>query len=440
MVEVSHKDEERRAEQHAKGKLTACERLEILLDADSFDALMPAKDGDALVAGSGHVNGRQIFVYARDFTADGGVMSAADAHKLQALFEAALGQHAPIVGIFDSCGIENDPNVLTVLGGVFRSAASASGVVPMISLIAGPCIGADAILASFSDFTFMSRPAASLFVTGPEVVKTLTREDMQADELGGAQLHAETSGIADRVYDNDFDALLQIRRLINFLPAWASDWQSFDDPARSEAALDSLVSEVQTQVYDIKELIGKILDENDFVEIKNHYARNLVTGFGRLAGRPVGVIANQPFVLAGVYDCAALEKAARFVSICNAFQLPIVSLVDVPGFLPGLAQEQGGIARRAAELMRAYASARVPKITVVIRNAFGAAAVIARSKDLGADRVFAWPSARICLSGEDITDLQSLRARGVIDAIIEPRETRRYLIEALAHVASACTG
>jgi propionyl-CoA carboxylase beta chain len=437
MIDASCSDASRVAGQHAEGKLTASERLEILLDADSFDALMPAKDGDALIAGSAQLNGCQIFVYARDFTANGGVMSAADVHKLQVLFDMALQRHVPIVGIFDSLGIASDPDVLAALGGIFARAASASGIVPMISLIAGPCIGADAVLAGLSDFIFMSRPASSLFVTGPEVVTALTREDVSADDLGGAQLHAEKSGIADAVYDNDLDALLQIRRLIDFLHRDAVSQRSYDDPARSEASLDSLIPEAQTQTYDVKELIGKVLDENDFFELREQHARNLVTGFGRLDGRAVGVVAHQPLVQAGVYDSAALEKASRFVTFCGALQLPIVSFVDVPGFLPGLAQEQGGIARRAGELAGAYATPHVPKIAVVIRNALGPAAAIAGSKGLGADRVLAWPSARICLSGEGTTDLQRLKACGVIDAIIEPRETRRQLVEALAHVIDA---
>jgi len=435
-IDVSHEDEERIAAQRAEGKLTACERLEILLDADSFDALMPARDSDALIAGSGHANGRQIFVYARDFTAGKGVISAADAHKLQTLFDTAIQQQVPVVGIFDGLGIENDPDVLAVLGGVFRRAASASGVAPMISLIAGPCIGADAILANFSDLIFMSRPA-SLFVTGPEVVKALTFEEMTAADLGGADLHAEKSGIADAIYYNDIDALLQIRRLIDLLHR-DDGWQSFDDPIRSEASLDSLIPEARTQAYDVKELIGKVLDEGDFFELKERYARSLVTGFGRLGGHTVGVIAHQPLVLAGVYDCAALEKAERFLSLCDDFRLPIVSFVDTPGFLPGLAQEQGGIARLAAGLARAYAKTHVPKITVINRNALGASAIISAAKTLGVDRVFSWPAARIALSGaEGASDVQNLQTLGVIDAIIEPRDTRRHLIEALAHMTSA---
>jgi propionyl-CoA carboxylase beta chain len=435
-IDVSHDDEERITAQHAEGKLTACERLEILLDVDSFDTLMPARDGDALIAGSGHVNGRQIFVYARDFTAGNGVISAADAHKLEMLFDTAIQRQVPVVGIFDGLGIENDPDMLAALGAVFRRAAAAFGIIPMISLIAGPCIGADAILANFSDFIFMSRPA-SLFVTGPEVVKALTLKDMTAAELGGADLHAEKSGIADAVYDNDIDALLQIRRLIDLLHR-DDGWQSFDDPARSEASLDSLIPEARTQAYDVKELVGKVLDEGNFFELRERCACNLVTGWGRLAGRTVGVIAHQPLVMAGVYDCAALEKVERFLSLCHNFQLPLVSFVDTPGFLPSLTQEQGGIARRAAALGRAYAKTHVPKITVVIRNALGASAIISAAKTLGVDRVFSWPAARIALSGaEGASDVQHVQAHGVIDAIIEPRDTRRHLIEALAHVTSA---
>jgi propionyl-CoA carboxylase beta chain len=436
-IDRSHKDEERIAAQHAEGKLTACERLEILLDANTFDAFAPAQDGDGLIAGSGQVNGRTIVVYAKDFAANGGILSVADTRKLEAVFDMALQQHVPVIGIFDGLGIENDPDVLAALAGIFGRAASASGIVPLISLIAGPCIGADAILAGFSDFIFMSRPAASLFVTGPEVVKALTHEDITRDELGGAQIHAEKSGIADAVYDNDLDALLQIRRLIDFLHREAVSQQSFDDPARHEASLDSLIPDAQTQSYDVKELIDKVLDESDFFELKEQYARNLVTGFGRLAGRTVGVIAHQPLVMGGVYDCAALAKAERFLSVCNANRFPVVSFVDVPGFLPGLAQEQGGIARHAAALARAYANAHVPKLTVVMRNALGAAAAIAGSRDFRAHRVFAWPSARIGLSAAATPDLQSLQERGVIDAIIEPRETRRYLVDALTHLISA---
>lgn len=425
------------AAQHAKGRLTAGERLEVLLDPGSFE--VRAAGETALLAGSGLVNGRRIFVYATDATIADGALAAADMQSLVTLYDAALEAAAPIIGLFDGRGVLKESEILAALGRLYTRAAAASGKVPMIALIAGPCIGAAAILAAASSFVFMTRPAAVLFVTGPDVVNALTHENLCDADLGGAAVHA-AGGLADGIFENDLDALFQIRRLIDLLPAVRnatapvsdSVRQSFDDPTRATLSLDSLVPEAM-QAYDVKELLGKILDEEDVFEIKEHFARNLVTAFGRIGGRTVGVIAQQPIVLAGVYDCAALEKAARFIALCEALQLPILTCVDAPGFLPGLAQEQGGIARRAADLARAYAAARVPKITLVLRNALGQAFAIAGSKELGADRVFAWPSARIAVSGTDKTaDLQSLAACGLIDAIIEPRHTRRHIAEAFS--------
>ncbi|HEY5226411.1 MAG TPA: acyl-CoA carboxylase subunit beta [Methylovirgula sp.] len=431
------------AVQHANGKLTAAERIECLLDPGSFQNCETCKDsdgGDGVLAGRGTVNGRIVFVYAKDATVLGGSLSEAHARKIVKLQTIALRDRAPLIGLFDSVGVRvrEAAGALAGLAEIFRQAVRASGVIPQISLIMGPCVGADAFGPGLSDFVFMLREASSLFVSAPDVVKAATNETVNAEELGGASVHAVKSGMADCVYDNDVEALLQMRRLLDFLPACNDaalpEWPSFDDPERREMALDSLVPDDAAMPYDIIELILKILDEGDFFEIQEAHAKNIVIGFGRIAGRTVGIVANQPLVLAGVLDGHAARKAARFVRFCDAFNIPIVSVVDVPGFMPGVAEEHQGVAKQGAKLLFAYAEATVPKVTIVTRYGLGGAYVMMGSKHLGGDIAYAWPSARIGITGapEGVLTPAVAAEQGLIDAIIPPHETRSRIAQALA--------
>lgn len=425
------------AAQHASGKLTAAERIEFLLDPRSFE---DCDSGDGILAGRGTVNGRTVFVYAKDATVFGGSLSEAHARKIATLQTMALCERVPLIGLFDSVGVrvQETAGALSGLAEIFRQCVRASGVIPQISLIMGPCVGADVFVPGLSDFVFMLRDASSLFVSAPDVVKAATSETVSAEELGGARVHAVKSGMADRIYDNDIDALLQMRRLLDFLPASNDaalpEWPSFDDPERRDIALDSLVPDDAATPYDMMELILKMLDEGDFFEIQEAHAKNIVVGFGRIAGRPVGIVANQPRVLAGVLDGDAARKAARFVRFCDAFNIPIVSVVDVPGFLPGVAEEHEGLAKQGAKLLFAYAEATVPKVTVVTRNGFGGAYIMMGSKHLGGDITYAWPSARIGITGapEGVLTPASAAEQGLIDAIISPSETRARVAHALA--------
>jgi propionyl-CoA carboxylase beta chain len=441
--------------QHARGKLTARERIELLLDPGSFAEFDIAADagsdpqdsGDGVIAGWGAVNGRAVYVYAKDFTVQGGALNAAHARKIARAQDMALSARAPIVGLFDSGGARLEAGVaaLAGYGEIFQGHIRASGIIPQISLIMGPCAGADAFSPALTDFVFMVENTSHLFVTGPEIVRTIANEAVAADELGGAHVHAAKTGLCDRAYANDFEALKQLRRLIDFLPAsnggGVPEWPSFDDVERQDPSLDTLVPENPLQAYDIKELIEKTVDEGDFFEIGEAHARNIVTGFGRIDGRTVGVVANQPTVLAGVLDSDAARKAARFVRFCDCFRVPIVTFVDAPGFLPGLAQEHGGLAREVAELIFAYGAASAPKVTIVTRNAFGGAYVVMGSKHLGRDDGFtvnfAWPTARIALigagAGEDAgASPHAAAARGYIDEVIAPGATRKRIADALA--------
>ena len=326
-----------------------------------------------------------------------------------------------------------------VIGEIFQRHIRARGIIPQISLIMGPCAGADAFSPALTDFVFMVENAGHLFVAGPEIVRTVANEAVSAQELGGAQVHAAKTGLCDRAYANDFEALKQMRRLIDFLPASNADgppeWPSFDDAARLDASLETLVPEDPLKTYDMKELIEKTVDEGDFFEIQEAHARGIVTGFGRIDGRAIGVVANQPMVLAGVIDADAARKAARFVRFCDRFGLPIVTFVDAPGFLPGLAQEHGGLAREVAELIFAYGSAQAPKVTIITRNAFGGAYVAMGSKHLGGGVNLAWPNAQIALTGaaaETSASPHAAAAHGYIDEVIEPSATRAKIAQALA--------
>jgi propionyl-CoA carboxylase beta chain len=465
--------------QHKRGKLTARERIELLLDKGSFeefDAFVQHRatgfgmdkqkiPGDGVVTGWGTVNGRQIFVFAKDFTVFGGSLSETHAQKIMKIQDMALKTRAPIVGLYDAGGarIQEGVAALGGYGEVFRRNVIASGVIPQISVIMGPCAGGDVYSPAMTDFIFMVKDTSYMFVTGPEVVKTVTNETVTAEELGGARVHTTRSSVADGAWDNDVETLLQIRRLLDFLPlsyeAGVPEWPSHDDIERIEPSLDSLVPSNPNKPYDIKELILKVADEGDFFEIQEAFAKNIVTGFGRVAGRTVGFVANQPMVLAGVLDSDASRKAARFVRFCDAFNIPLVTFVDVPGFLPGTAQEYGGLIKHGAKLLFAYSQCTVPLVTVITRKAYGGAYDVMASKHIGGDVNYAWPTAQIAVMGakgaveiifrEEARDSEKLAARtreyeerflspfvaaerGYIDEVIEPSETRRRVARALA--------
>ena len=466
--------------QHKRGKLTARERIELLLDHGSFEeydtfvqhrctdfgmdqgAKIP---GDGVVTGWGTVNGRMVYVFAKDFTVFGGSLSETHAAKITKIQDMALKNGAPIIGLFDAGGarIQEGVAALGGYGEVFQRNVVASGVIPQISMIMGPCAGGDVYSPAMTDFIFMVKDTSYMFVTGPDVVKTVTNENVTAEELGGASVHATKSSIADRAYENDVEALLQMRRLIDFLPSSNRDdvpeWPSFDDSERVDLSLDTLVPDNPNKPYDMKELILKVADEGDFFEIQEAHAKNIITGFARIDGRSVGIIANQPMVLAGVLDSDASRKAARFVRFCDCFNIPLVTFVDVPGFLPGTAQEYGGLIKHGAKLLYAYAEATVPKITIITRKAFGGAYVVMASKHLRGDVNYAWPSAQIAVMGakgaveiifrQDIGDAEKIAERtkeyedrflspfvaaerGYIDEVIMPHGTRRRIARALA--------
>ncbi len=459
--------------QHKRGKLTARERVELLMDKDSFEEFdmfvehratdfgmdKAAKTpGDGVVTGWGTVNGRTVFVFAKDFTVFGGSLSETHAQKIQKIQDMAMKARAPIVGLFDAGGARIQEGVASLggYGEVFKRNVIASGVIPQISVIMGPCAGGDVYSPAMTDFIFMVKDTSYMFVTGPEVVKTVTNEVVTAEELGGASVHATKSSIADGAFENDVECLLQMRRLLDFLPANCAagvpEWPSFDEIDRMDESLDTLIPDNPNKPYDIKELILKVVDEGDFFEIQSAYAKNIVTGFGRVAGRTVGFVANQPMVLAGVLDSDASRKAARFVRFCDAFNIPIVTFVDVPGFLPGTAQEYGGLIKHGAKLLFAYAEATVPKVTLITRKAYGGAYDVMSSKHIRGDVNYAWPSAEIAVMGAkgaaeilyraELSDAEKIKARideyqkrfanpfvaaerGYIDEVILPHGTRR---------------
>ena len=465
--------------QHAKGKLTARERIELLLDPGSFeewdmfvehrctdfDMEKTTVPGDGVVIGYGTINGRLIFVYSQDFTVFGGSLSEAHAEKICKLMEQAMKVGAPVIGLNDSGGARIQEGVAS-LGGyadVFQQNVLASGVVPQISMIMGPCAGGAVYSPAITDFIFMVKDSSYMFVTGPDVVKTVTHEEVTAEQLGGAMTHAGKSGVADMAFENDVDALLKLRRFINFLPANNQEqppvWPTEDPANRNEMSLDTLVPDDPNKPYDMKELIVKIADEGDFFELQPDYAKNIVIGFVRMEGSTVGVVANQPMVLAGCLDIDASRKAARFVRFCDAFNIPVLTLVDVPGFMPGTSQEYGGIIKHGAKLLYAYAECTVPKITVITRKAYGGAYDVMSSKHLRGDVNFAWPSAEIAVMGpkgaveiifrQDIGNEEKIAARteeyrrkfanpfiagkrGYIDDVIMPHSTRKRVCRSLA--------
>ena len=464
--------------QHARGKLTARERLELLLDHGSFEeydtfvqhrctdfgmekTVIP---GDGVVTGWGTINGRTVFVFAKDFTVFGGSLSEAHAKKITKIQDMALAARAPVIGLFDAGGarIQEGVAALGGYGEVFLRNVLASGVVPQISVIMGPCAGGDVYSPAMTDFIFMVKDTSYMFVTGPDVVKTVTNETVTAEELGGARVHTTKSSIADRAYENDVEALLQMRRLMDFLPsnnqAGVPVLPTRDTADRTEMSLDTLIPDNPNKPYDIKELILKVVDEGDFFEIQEAFARNIVTGFARMEGHTVGIVANQPMVLAGVLDSDASRKAARFVRFCDCFEIPIITFVDVPGFLPGTAQEYGGLIKHGAKLLFAYSEATVPKVTVITRKAYGGAYDVMSSKHIRGDVNYAWPSAEIAVMGAkgaaeiiyraELSDPAKIAARideykarfanpfvaaerGYIDEVILPHGTRRRLCRAL---------
>ncbi len=465
--------------QHKRGKLTARERIELLLDKGSFEefdmfvehrssefGMEKSKiPGDGVVTGWGTVNGRTVFLFSKDFTVFGGSLSETHAQKIVKVQDMAMKARAPIIGLFDAGGarIQEGVAALGGYGEVFKRNVIASGVIPQISVIMGPCAGGDVYSPAMTDFIFMVRDTSYMFVTGPDVVKTVTNEVVTAEELGGASVHTTRSSVADGAFENDVECLLQMRRLIDFLPAnneaGVPEWPSFDDIERVDHSLDTLIPDNPNKPYDIRELIEKVVDEADFFEIGAAFARNIVTGFGRIAGRSVGFVANQPMVLAGVLDSDASRKGARFVRFCNAFNIPIVTFVDVPGFLPGTAQEYGGLIKHGAKLLFAYSQASVPLVTIITRKAFGGAYDVMASKHVGGDLNYAWPTAQIAVMGAkgaveiifraDIGDAGKIAARtkeyeerflspfvaaerGYIDDVIMPHATRMRLARALA--------
>lgn len=464
--------------QHARGKLTARERLEVLLDEGSFeeydmfvehrsidfgmaDQRIP---GDGVVTGHGTINGRLVFVYSQDFTVFGGSLSEAHAEKICKIMDQAMKVGAPVIGLNDSGGARIQEGV-AALGGyaeVFQRNVLASGVVPQLSVIMGPSAGGAVYSPAITDFIFMVKDTSYMFVTGPDVVKTVTHENVTQEELGGARTHSSKSGVADMAFENDIEALLQTRRFVDFLPTSNREkppTRPTSDPIdRPEMSLDSLVPENPNKPYDIKELIHKVVDEGDFFEIQPDFAGNIVIGLGRMNGSTVGFVANQPTVLAGCLDIDSSRKAARFVRFCDAFNIPIVTFVDVPGFLPGTDQEFNGIITHGAKLLYAYAEATVPKVTLITRKAYGGAYDVMASKHLRGDVNYAWPQAEIAVMGakgaveiifrQDIGDEEKIAARtleyankfanpfiassrGYVDDVIRPHNTRRRLIKAL---------
>jgi propionyl-CoA carboxylase beta chain len=420
--------------------------------------------GDGVVTGWGTVNGRLVYVFAKDFTVFGGSLSEAHARKITKIQNMAIRNRAPVIGLFDAGGarIQEGVDALGGYGEVFALNVQASGVIPQISVIMGPCAGGDVYSPAMTDFIFMVKDTSYMFVTGPEVVKTVTNETVSAEELGGASVHTVKSSIADHAYDNDPEALLQIRRLIDFLPASniapVPHWPTEDEAERIDMSLDTLIPSSPNEPYDMKELILKVVDEGDFFEIQEAHARNMIVGFGRMEGYTVGFVANQPMVLAGVLDSDCSRKAARFVRFCDCFNIPIVTFVDVPGFLPGTAQEYGGLIKHGAKLLFAFAEATVPKVTVITRKGYGGAYVVMSSKHIRGDVNYAWPTAEIAVMGpkgaaeivyrSELSDPKKIAARvkeyearfanpfvaaerGFIDEVIMPHSTRKRVGRAL---------
>jgi propionyl-CoA carboxylase beta chain len=474
--------EERIGRQHERGKLTARERLDLLLDKGSFHELdmfvtHRARDfgmdekkilADSVVTGWGTIEGRLVYVYSQDFTVFGGSLSQVHAEKICKIMDMAIKNGAPLIGLNDSGGARIQEGVVS-LGGyadIFLRNTLASGVIPQLSAIMGPCAGGAVYSPALTDFIFMVKNSSYMFVTGPDVVKTVTHEEVSFEDLGGASVHAEVSGVCHYVAESEADCLFLMRMLLGYLPQNNMEdppfVESSDDPLRSEPALDSIVPDNPNKPYDMRAVIRMVVDESDFLEIQATYALNIVVGFARLGGHSVGIVANQPAHLAGVLDINAADKAGRFVRFCDCFNLPLITLVDVPGFLPGTTQEHGGIIRHGAKLLYAFCEATVPKITLITRKAYGGAYDVMSSKHIRADVNLAWPTAEIAVMGPEgavniifrnelaqAADPEAREAelaqeyrqtfanpyvaagRGYVDDVIEPHETRTRLINAL---------
>jgi len=474
--------EERRAKQHAEGKLSARERLQLLFDEGTFEEIdklvehrcqdfgMPEQriPGDGVVSGYGRINGRLAYAFAQDFTVFGGSLSEANAAKICKIMDLAMKVGAPLIGLNDSGGARIQEGVASLAGyaDIFLRNTLASGVIPQISAIMGPCAGGAVYSPAITDFTVMVQTSSCMFVTGPEVIKTVMHEDVTKEALGGAMTHNATSGVAHFVAQDDPDGLALIRELLSFMPQNNQEdpprVETHDPPDRRDEALDTLVPVEPDKPYDVKEIIHRAVDDGYFLEVQEHFAKNIVVGFARLAGQCVGIVANQPAVLAGCLDINASVKGARFVRFCDAFNIPLVTFEDVPGFLPGTQQELGGIIRHGAKLLYAYAEATVPKLTVITRKAYGGAYCVMASKHIRTDMNFAYPTAEIAVMGPEgavnivyrrelqkAEDPEKLRRdkveefrnrfanpyiaaeRGWIDAVIQPHDTRPKLIAAL---------
>jgi acetyl-CoA carboxylase carboxyltransferase component len=473
---------ERIERQHRRGKLTARERLDLLLDENSFHELdlfvthrctdfeMEKRRilGDGVVTGYGTIDGRLVFVFSQDFTVFGGSLGLAHAEKICKIMDLAVQNGAPVIGLNDSGGARIQEGVVS-LGGyadIFLRNVLASGVIPQVSAVMGPCAGGAVYSPAMTDFILMVKSTSYMFVTGPDVVRTVTHEDVTFEELGGAMVHNTTSGVAHFAADSEEECLHLIRRLLSYIPQNNLEDPPYveptDDPLRMDEALDTIVPDSPTKPYDIKEVIRRVVDDGEFLEVQEHYAQNIVVGFARLNGRSVGLVAQQPAVLAGCLDINSSDKAARFVRFCDCFNIPLITFEDVPGFLPGVAQEHGGIIRHGAKLLYAYCEATVPKITVITRKAYGGAYDVMSSKHVRGDINYAWPTAEVAVMGPDgavniifrqelaeAEDPEAARARrvqeyrekfahpyvaaswGYIDDVIEPRETRPRLISAL---------
>ena len=464
--------------QHEKGKLSARERVSVLLDEDSFEefdmfvehrcADFGMQDqkipGDGVVTGQGTINGRLVYVFSKDFTVFGGSLSRAHADKIVKVQKMAVQNGAPVIGIFDAGGARIQEGVDSLAGyaDIFMENVLSSGVIPQISVIMGPCAGGDVYSPALTDFIFMVKDTSYMYVTGPDVVKTVTNEEVTHETLGGASVHAAKSGVVDGAFENDIEALTQMRRLIDFLPLSnredAPTRPVHDEIERVENSLDTLIPPNPNTPYDMKELITKVADEGDFFEISPNFGGNILCGFGRIEGSTVGFVANQPMTLAGVLDIDASRKAARFVRFCDCFNIPVVTFVDVPGFMPGTKQEYGGLIKHGAKLLFAYAEATVPKVTVITRKAYGGAYDVMSSKHLRGDVNYAWPTAEIAVMGakgaveiiyrkemgnpEKIAELTKeyednfanpyvAARKGYIDDIIMPHSTRRRIAKSL---------
>ncbi len=464
--------------QHNKGRLTAKERIDLLFDKHSFeeiDAFVNSSDtkfgkvtnsyGDGVITGFGKISGRLAFVYSQDFTVKGGSLGASHAAKIAKMQDMALKMGAPIIGLIDSGGARIQEGVASLAGysAIFRRNVEASGVIPQISVIMGPAAGGAVYSPALTDFVFMTASTSYMFVTGPDVIKQVLNQDVSFEELGGAQVHSRKSGVADFVFEDEENTILGVKRLLSYLPSNNLENPPIvetDDPSdRIEERLREIVPDDPNKAYEMRDLIKLIVDKGRFFEISENYAQNIVIGFGRLAGKPIGIIANQPKVLAGTLDIDSSTKAARFIRFCDAFNIPILTLEDVPGFMPGIDQEHAGIIRNGAKLLYAYADSTVPKITVIIRKSYGGAYCVMNSKNLGGDFNFAWPTAEIAVMGpdgavailykkelaesdhpeklkkeliqqyrEEVANPYIADEKGYIDEVIDPADTRRLLI------------